>query len=199
MTHGSYVTYNVHKCRCPECREANRVMAENRTRRAMYGRSWFVPTDPVRKRWQQLRDLGMNDDEIERAAGVSHHTSHNLFRGHHRTGLPVTRMKRETAERIMAVRHRALKPGQYIDAPGFPELTLDLMEMGYSAAWIARRIGRSYQGRGRLLATRVKAETYAALKRLHDSTTTAAPESSEASRSRNFAEQMRHPRRRRVA
>jgi hypothetical protein len=60
----------------------------------------------------------------------------NLMRTHWRTGKPVKRIKRETAEAIMAVRTRSLRPGTYVTKLDAVSLVLDLMSLGYSGAWI---------------------------------------------------------------
>jgi len=96
-------------------------------------------------------------------------------------------MKRENAEAIMAVTRRAPALGTYITARNFPGMTLGLMALGYSAMWIAGRLGMSYQGRGALLRTRVRASTYVAMVPLHGATAYPAPPSAGAARSRNFA------------
>jgi hypothetical protein len=187
MTHGTNVAYTTHGCHCNECRRANREYERARTRRAIQGRSLFVPAEPVRARVLALRLHGMSDDEIARAAGLNDARLSDLMCGHWRTGRPLTRMKRENADAIMAVTHRAPALGTYIAVRDFPGMTLDLMALGYSAAWIARHLRMSYQGRASLLRTRVKASTYVAMVKLHGATAFPAPESAEATRSRNFA------------
>lgn len=191
MKCGTYANYTIGKCRCEECRRANREYKRGRTRREIEGRPHFVPAEPVRERWLKLRELGMSDDEIERAAGIDDKVSDALFHKHWRTGKPVQRMKRENAERIMAVRKRKPLPGTVMSSAIAPQLVLDLMALGYSAVWISERIGLSYQGRDRLLQYSHRASTLAALVRLHGSTVERAPESPEASRSRNFAAKRR--------
>lgn len=196
MKCGTYANYTIGKCRCDECRRANREYERARTRREIEGRSYFVPAEPVRQRWLKLRELGMSDDEIERAAGIDDKVSDALFHKHWRTGKPVQRMKRENADRIMAVRKRKPLPGTLLSSHIAPELVLDLMALGYTAPWICEHIGLSYQGRDRLLQRSHRASTLAALMRLHGSTAKRAPESPEASRSRNFAAKRRGIRRR---
>jgi hypothetical protein len=170
VNHGTNVAYVVEGCRCEECRQANRAYERARVRRKAQGRSLFVPAEPVRAHWRRLRELGMNDDEIERAAGVSHHTSHNLFRGHWRTGEPVQRVKRETAEKVFAVRHRKPRLGTRVDATPMREMVLDLMAMGYSVSWVAEQIGVLRSNFAPLKAEHVRVSTLLQVKRLWDST-----------------------------
>ena len=179
--------YVVGKCHCPACREAYRVARLDSEKRKREGRSLFVPAGPVRERWMLLRSKGMSNNEIERAAGLDHKVSRDLLNRHWRTGKPITRINRVTAEAVMAVRRRAPRAGTYVTAPDFPSMTLDLMALGYSAAWIAARLEMSYQGIEALMRQSVKASTYAKMVRLHGSTVTRAQESPEASRSRNYA------------
>jgi hypothetical protein len=194
MTHGTYVAYVCHKCRCDECRKANNEYAVKLARRNAYGRSTLVDAEPVRERVNHLMRHGMNGHEIMRAAGVSHHTMQNLMRAHWRTGKPVKRIKRETADAIMAVRKHSLRPGTYVTRLDAVPLVLDLMSLGYSAAWITRELGMTYQGRGLLLKTHWRAGNYAKLVKLHGSTADRAPDSPQATRSRNFAQAYRDKR-----
>ncbi len=196
VVHGTNVAYVVHECRCDECRQANREYERARVRRKMYGTLLFVPAEPVRERWLQLRASGMNDNEIERVAGVSHHTSQNLFRGHQRTGKPVQRIKRETAERIMSVDRRDPRPGYHVSTRKVREMCIDLMALGYSRSWIARQIGQSVSNFGVFDRANVRLSTAVAIKRLWESTVEPAPEDthhqrSAAARSRNFANEWR--------
>lgn len=193
MKHGTNACYRVDRCRCELCREAATKHERNRRRLALYGQSKFVPAEPVRARIKRLMALGMSQDEIARAAGLNDARISDLMTGHWRTGRPLTRMKRENAEAIMAVNHRHILPGTVIDTDA-REMVLDLMAMGYSAAWIAQRLGMSYQGRGAMLRKRHRAGTYAKLRALYRNTKSPAPVSPQASRSRNFALQSRRRR-----
>jgi hypothetical protein len=194
MMHGTYVAYVCHTGRCDLCRKVNNEYAVKLARRNAYGRSTLVDAEPVRERVNHLMRNGMNGHEIMRAAGVSHHTMQNLMRTHWRTGKPVKRIKRETAEAIMAVRTRSLRPGTYVTKLDAVSLVLDLMSLGYSGAWIVAQLGMSYQGRARLLKTHWRTGNYAKLVRLHGATAQRAPESPQASRSRNFAQAYREKR-----
>ena len=190
--HGSYVRYTIAKCRCDACREANRIQRAESERRKREGRSLFVDAGPVRERWMKLRGLGMNDDEIERAAGVSHHTSQNLFRAHQRSGKPVNRMKRETADKIMAVRHRSIKPGQRVPSAKSREYVLDIMALGYSRSWICDHIGVSISNFSVLTAGEVRFSTHEAIHKLWGMTTAPRSERNRfeafaASRARQFS------------
>lgn len=187
MTHGTYRAYVVDHWRCDECRRANREYERNRTRREAYGKSFFVPAEPVRQRVRDLMALGMSQDEIARAAGLNDCRLSDLMTGHWRTKRPLTRMKRENAEAIMSVRQRKPLPGTVVDVPKVRGMVLDLMALGYTPPWIARQIGRSYQGRADLMRATHQAGTVAALLRLHGSVVTMAPLTPESARARNFA------------
>jgi len=188
--------YVAGKCRCDECREANRIGHAVGEKLKREGRSMFVAAEPVRKRWMYLRGRGMSNDEIERAAGLDDKVSHDLLIGHWRTGKPLTRINRFTAEKIMALNHRSLLRGTCIKAPDLREMTIDLMSLGYSGAWIADQLGMSYQGQAPLLRHTVRAGTYAKMLELHGSTIeqqTAATREQESSitRSKNTANRLR--------
>lgn len=187
MRHGTSVNYATGGCRCEECRRAHRESDHARNRRTMCGTSLFVPADPVRERVRALIAYGMSQDEIARAAGLDDSRLDNLMGCHWRTGRPITRMKRENAARVMAVKARKPLLHTVVDIPESRDLVLDLMAMGYSAMWIARSLGMSYQGRGKLLKTTHHMITHAKLRRLYRQTRHPAPTSPVASRSRNFA------------
>lgn len=187
MTHGTRVMYVIGKCRCDECREGNRIAQADSERRKREGRSLFVPAEPVRQRVRKLYELGMTENEVERAANLDDKVLEAMFRKHWRTGKPVQRMKRENAERIMAIRKRSLLPGNYGHFLDFRGMALDLMALGHTAPWICQQLGLSYQGRAVLLSPNHTVQTYARMRRLHGATVDRATNSPEASRSRNFA------------
>lgn len=199
MNHGSYVTYKRDRCRCDACREANRIEYHARAKRKRDGRSKFVDAAPVRERWLRLRALGMSDDEIERVAEISHHTSHHLFRNHPNTGKPITRIKRETAQAIMAINtRRPLQTSVMWDATETRHMVLDLMALGYTQTWVAERIGVTLANFRllRIPSVGVEVGTHIAIKRLWESTTTQATETTRtertaASRSRAYADRWR--------
>jgi hypothetical protein len=162
-----------------------------REKRKREGWSLFVDAEPVRARVRWLKAHGMSDDEIARAAGLNDARLSDLMTGHWRTGKPLTRMKRENADAIFAVKRRKPNARTYIDTPDFPDMALDLMALGYSGRWITDRLGLSYQGLDRLMDKRHTAAVYVAMKRLHGETVERAPESPQASRSRNYAQRIR--------
>ena len=171
MRHGTNVAYVIDRCRCDECRRANREYERARIRRNLYGTSLFVPAQPVREHVRRLMAAGFSEDEIERAADIDDKVIEALLRKHWRTGKPVNRMKRENAERILAVRHRKPKLGTRVDATPMRQMVLDLMAMGYSVSWIAESIGVLRTNFDPLTATQVRLSTLLKVKRLWDSTT----------------------------
>lgn len=132
---------------------------------------YLVDAEPVRQHWLRLRAIGMSDDEIERAAGVSHMTGYHLHISHWRGGEPIKRIKRETAERVLSVRRRSPKAGTLTAVDEVHEWLLDLMGLGYSLCWVSEQLGSqriNFFRRGKRFVT---ATLYAKVKRLWETTT----------------------------
>lgn len=172
--HGSHSSY-VSGCRCEECRRANRDYARKLRKRRAYGQLDFVDAEPVRERVQELMARGMGVCEIARAAGIHRSTLYALMRAHHHTGRPVSRMKRETAEAIMAIRRRSPQGGWKVGASTTRAATLDLMILGYSMEWIARQVGLTRSNFRPFDRDRVRLSTQRAVLALRDATTEPAP------------------------
>lgn len=129
-----------HKCRCDECREAQRKRLERRRKDVAYGRHEFTRSaTPVRRHVNTLRGQGWTVRDIARAADVSAQTVN-------RAGLGIGGgIKAESARRILAVR-ASDKPaadmgGRLVDATGTVRRFQALVYMGYPGADLMRRMG----------------------------------------------------------
>lgn len=148
---GSTVCYITHKCRCDVCREWMNVRERNRNRLKAYGR-WdhkadFVPAWPVRDHVRFLQSNGMGLLTVAEVAGVSKTTLRQLVYGREgsggdqkRKGRQQVRIKRENAEKIMAVRIQ-LRRGAVVPAVGMHRRVQALVWQGWSISELARRLG----------------------------------------------------------
>ena len=105
----------VQGCRCDACRAAHTTAQKMGKWRNANGKTYFVDAGPVRERLLALYALGYTSRELERY-GVNRATQRALVHAHNRTGKPVKRVKRETAEKLEAVRGRKLTPSQRVPA-----------------------------------------------------------------------------------
>ena len=135
-------------CRCRACKAAvSRYERERRKRKAR--EEWgaeqpaFVDAEPVRERLLYLRAMGYTVEEVHRISGVGKTAQHNLTVGHWRTGEPVKRVKRETAEAIMAIEpgKRRLSAGQRVPGAWMGDTVRGWKAAGLSVARISRETG----------------------------------------------------------
>lgn len=140
--HGTRAKYVVEKCRCDECREANRVAAAERTRLKAYGRyESYIDAAPARAHVNALGAQGMGWKRVARAAGLSPSTVWKLMYGDpSRNREPNKRVKRVTADAILGV-ELDLAPGAKVDATGTRRRLQGLVTLGYSQSKLAERLG----------------------------------------------------------
>ena len=101
----------------------------------------MVDGDTVRAKIDYLKAQGMSNKEICRACEISAGTLTNIYYRHWRTGKPVTRVKRETAERILAVAKRSLSRGQQVSRERMDRRIVEMLADGYSIAAQSRLSG----------------------------------------------------------
>ena len=138
----------VRGCRCRACKAANSAYEMERARRKAR-EAWgaekpaFVDAAPVRERLLELRAMGYTVREVERIAGVGKTAQHNLTVGHWRTGEPVRRVRRETAEAVMAIEpgKRRLSAGQRVPGAWMGDTVRGWKAAGLSVARISRETG----------------------------------------------------------
>lgn len=70
-THGDYVMYAIHKCRCDMCREEAISRARDRRKNQLYGRYHLTDAEPARQHIRGLMAQGMGWKRVARAAGLS--------------------------------------------------------------------------------------------------------------------------------
>jgi hypothetical protein len=132
----SRACYSAHRCRCFGCRVANANYEYDRQRRNASGRSDLVDAAPVLEHLEQLRRAGVGRRQIAAAAGVSPTVLQKLLR----TERPTRRVRRDTADRILAVDPTDAADGARIRARRTWVLVEEMLRTGWTRRDIARRL-----------------------------------------------------------
>lgn len=132
----------VQGCRCDACKAAHSKAWKVREYRRVTGNTYFVDAEPVREHVKRLYALGYTRNELVRM-GVPKSTLDALMNGHPRMGEPTTRIKRETAERIFAIKGRMLGRSQHVDASAAIMMVKGWRDAGVSVAEMMRVTGLS--------------------------------------------------------
>jgi hypothetical protein len=145
--HGTHVKYVVDRCRCDECRRANREYENNRRRRKAYGGDYWpwVDAEPIRRHVLSLMGTehdgkdGLGPKRIAQISGVSHSAISKLIYGDYgRKTLPSRRIRRDTAEKLLAVKR---EDAYYLPATSAWKHIDELVGFGVPKARIARALG----------------------------------------------------------
>lgn len=171
--------YVVHRCGCQPCRHARAAAEMRRHRLKAYGRydNGLVDVAPVREHVEHLQEFGYGWKRIAVLAGVGNTTVSQIIYGRKgsssdpRKGEQLKRIKRETAEKILAVHADVdlLADGATIPARGTQRRVQALIAIGYSQSDIARRIGMNVSNFGLMLKrTRVSMGTHRAVVAVFD-------------------------------
>ena len=141
--HGTRTAYVADRCRCPDCRRANRDASAARTRAIAFGR-WtpFVDPDPARAHIHRLRATGLGIDQVVARSGVASGAVRALVYGDPRTGKPVARIRSQTEARILAVGSARLAAGTLVDAAGTIRRLQALTAAGWPLPLLAGHLGR---------------------------------------------------------
>lgn len=171
--HGTRAAYVADRCRCGDCREANRVDAAARRRAVAYGR-WqpFVDAAPARRHIERLRAAGVGVNRIVALSGAGSGTVRQLVYGDRRAGTPTARIRPETAAAILAVPLTRPAAGALVPADRTHALVTDLIEAGHPLPVLARLLARTTSSLAvTLTRARVTAGTAEAVAALHRSLT----------------------------
>jgi transcriptional regulator with XRE-family HTH domain len=108
-----------------------------------YGRydSGLVDAEPARAHVRALIEAGMGRILIARAAGVPSTTLQNLVCGVPGRPGPTKRIRRETAEKILAVRFGDVIHAQRLDPTGTTRRLRALVALGYTEPKLAAEVG----------------------------------------------------------
>lgn len=138
-THGTYVAYVIDRCRCADCRRANREYERARAARLEPA---YVSAGPARAHLAMLAAAGVGLKQVAKVSGVSTGTLSKLVYGDGTRGLaPSKRVRKATADRILAVWPSALAAGARVDAAATWRLIDEMVAAGVPKARIAERLG----------------------------------------------------------
>lgn len=139
--HGTRAKYVIDRCRCQPCTASSRIAERDRQRQLAYCR-WepYVDAQPAREHVAALMAAGVGLKRIVKVSGVSQGAIWKLMYG--RDGVPSTRIRPGTANRIFAVTSDDLADGACVDAGSTWRRIHGLIALGYSKAWIGRQLGQ---------------------------------------------------------
>lgn len=168
--HGTHAKYAVERCRCDDCRRAQREYNRNRVRQLSRPDGvWRPYVDAARARehvaW--LRTCGVGLKTVARLSGVAHGTLSKLMYGDAARGMvPSRRIRPATEAKVLAVMPHDAAGAQKVPAAPTWRLLDELIGRGWSRAELARRLGQ--QGPGlQVSRTSVRASTARKVERLH--------------------------------
>ncbi|HEV2071083.1 MAG TPA: hypothetical protein VGR26_14935 [Acidimicrobiales bacterium] len=143
--HGTYVKYVVERCKCDDCREANRLY-ELKRRRAMSrpDELWlpYVPAGRARRHVQALSAAGVGHKTVAKVSGVAHGTIAKLIYGDPKRNMgPSRRIRPETERRLLAVTPENAADCARVPAGPTWELLNDLIGRGFTKGWLAQELG----------------------------------------------------------
>lgn len=148
---GSTTCYRQHGCRCDDC--FARRSAENTatTKAKAYGRydSGMVDAGPIRDHLEMLASHGIGRRRIEALCGVSASTVTQLRTTSRKTGKPIGRVKKDTADAILSVTpERAAGAAGLLEARGTVRRLQALIARGWSQQRLSRELRLSSDNMG---------------------------------------------------
>lgn len=191
--HGTRTAYVRDRCRCAECRAANAVASRKRDRDLAYAR-WrpWADAAPVRTHILTLADAGIGRLQLAHLSGVNPRHIGALVHG--RRGRLQTRVRGETAQRILAVTpeqsNRA--PNSPVDGTGTRRRLQALVALGWPMAWLADLLDRDATNLGRAVYSgQVTASTAEDVTALYERLWNTRPPSSTPRQRRAVSEALR--------
>ena len=141
--HGTHAAFALDGCHCRPCRDATAAYNRRRNKGLAYG-TWapLVDAAPVRAHLLALREAGIGWKRAASLAGVAPSTVSKLLYGLGERP-PSTRVRRETADRLLAVRpgRAPVLDGAYVDSTGTRRRLQALACLGWSDSLLGRRLG----------------------------------------------------------
>jgi len=146
---GSSTCYIQHQCRCVPCKVHHSNMEKYRQKQKAYGRfdTGLVDAEPVREHMMMLAGFGLGYKRVAALAGIGITPARNLIWGRQepgpRYGEMQKRVKRETAEALLAVRPdiHNLASRAYISSRATHRRLQALVAIGWSQSKLAGRLG----------------------------------------------------------
>lgn len=182
----SSTCFITHRCGCLKCRAAHKERTNRRIKLQAYGRfdSGLVDAVPVRYHLHMLRDSGLGYARIAELAGVGQTAVRDLLYGRSASGPRkrewLNRVKRETAERIMAVwpAPELLADARLVPALGTHRRIQALVAHGWSMSKLAQKMGWEVQNVSAMLRrSQVEARTMRKVSAMFDELWNVAPPS----------------------
>ena len=148
--HGTRVAYVKDRCRCEDCTTASRVAEQKRRRARLYGiDAGLTDAQPVRDHLAVLSEAGIGYKRAAKLAGVSVTAVQTVLYHHpdRPDAGPASRVKRETAEKILAVEPSLdiLGDGALVPSRGTARRVQALVARGWSQEKIAAHAGITSQ------------------------------------------------------
>jgi AraC-like DNA-binding protein/DNA-binding CsgD family transcriptional regulator len=144
--HGTRAAYVKDQCRCAKCTAVNTAASNEMHRERTFGR-WepYLDSGPTRAHIEDLRAAGIGVDQIAKLAGLSSSHVRGLIYPSSTGKPPYQRVRRETAERILAVpvEDSSRAANSHVDATGTRRRLQALIAVGWAQAWLARELHRS--------------------------------------------------------
>lgn len=158
--HGTLTAYVHGKCRCDECAQHQYRHMKGYRMRVQRGEPRLVDATAMREHVEALRDAGMSDVAITRAAGWS---SRNALA----QALTSKRVTPATEARLLAVRpEHDTRPTSYVDPTSTVERLRDLALLGWTLRGLASDLGMDMGTVRRIIAgtrPRIRRSTAAAV------------------------------------
>lgn len=142
--HGTYVKYVQDRCRCDNCKAANRDYERQRAARIAPP---YVSAQPARDHIAWLATQGVGLKTIAKVSGVAHGALWKIVYGVPSIGRPPSkRIRPETSEKILAVTPADIADGGRVDAAPSWAVLDQLIALGVPKVAIARRLGQTGPG-----------------------------------------------------
>lgn len=139
-SHGTRAAYVLDRCRCPDCKRANREAERVRSRNRLYGRSRLVEASTARAHVRSLMAEGMGWKRVASVGGVAPSTVSKLIYGRPSMSRPPSKqIERRTADRLLSVQFTPAG-GAIMSTVGTRRRLQALMTLGWSQAELARRL-----------------------------------------------------------
>jgi AraC-like DNA-binding protein len=144
--HGTRAAYVKDRCRCRPCTDANTTYDRAAAREQTFGApSPYVDATQAREHIQMLRRDGVGCEQIAKAVHTSPTHIREIAQSTNRTGNrpPITQIRADLAQRILAVTDRYRSPQSQIDATGTRRRLQALAAVGWPVAALAPQLGRT--------------------------------------------------------
>lgn len=192
----SLVCYNLHKCRCTPCSQHRSETDSRRQKDKAYGRYDRSLTDagPVREHMLMLNEYGIGYRRVAMIAGIGNTSARNIIWGRQdpgpRKGETLKHVKRETAEKILAIQPSLDLLADPVSVPAMPYIRMvkALVAVGWSQAKIAAELGmtkanfdcvRRYDDASHKNRVRISAGTARAIVAIYEKWSTQRPPETE--------------------